>query len=80
MAIRQAKYKVWSTYDFYTYLVFVDLDDAIKSWLGVKKAVKLENYWVWVDEKAPNPDNLEKYCFEHLAHKITDRQIDKWLE
>ena len=52
MAIRQAKYKVWSEYDCYTYLVFVDLDDDIKSWLSVKKAVKLDDYWVWVDEKA----------------------------
>lgn len=80
MAIRQAKYKVWSEYDCYTYLVFVDLDDDIKSWLCVKKAVKLDDYWVWVDEKAPNPDNLERCCLEHLTHKVTDRQIDKWLE
>ena len=80
MAIRQAKYKVWSEYDCYTYLVFVDLDDDIKSWLSVKKAVKLDDYWVFVDEKAPNPDNLERCCFEHLTHKVTDRQIVKWLE
>jgi hypothetical protein len=75
MVIRQVKCKVWSEYDCYTYLVFVDLDDDIKSWLGVKKAIKLDNYWVWVED-----ESLEKYCFEHLAHKITDRQIDKWLE
>lgn len=75
MAIRQAKYKVWSEYDCYTYLVFVDLDDNIKSWLSVKKAIKLDDYWVCVED-----ESLERYCFEHYAHKITDRQIDKWLE
>lgn len=79
MVIRQAKYKAWSKYDCYTYLVFVELDDDISNRLAIKQTVKLDNYWVWVDEKANSPEVLERYCFEQWAHKITDKQIAKWL-
>lgn len=79
MVIRQAKYKAWSKYDCYTYLVFVDLDEDISNNLGLKHAVRLNNYWVWLDDLLVYPESHERYIYENWAHKISDRQIEKWL-
>ena len=55
MAIRQAKYKVWSEYDCYTYLVFVDLDDDIK--LGRSKTYRNKNFKSIINSNLTQPAN-----------------------